>query len=209
MSRNAFAALGVVLVGALLWMVMAWPAHQEDDSAEPIAQAPAPPPPPPPPAAEPEDPAEPAEPPPPAAPAPATAEAPQAKASEPPAEAPAAALPTDMFLEDQGPVAERKREYESEPRDSAANEVESIVRSSFAHPDGAPDLFKSVLCRQTVCKVELRWSQDRLGAYVAGVTRAVVNFDPEVAVSPAGPASADQTRPIEVYLKRRPPAATP
>ncbi|HKP64093.1 MAG TPA: hypothetical protein VJV78_45470, partial [Polyangiales bacterium] len=111
------------------------------------------------------------------------------------------------FLEDQGPFAERKRTFETEPRDSAATGAESMVRAAFNHPDGAPDLFKSVLCRQTVCKVEIRWNSDRLGAYVAGMTRISVDFDPEFASGPGGPPNPDQTRPVTVYLKRKPPAA--
>jgi hypothetical protein len=202
MSRNALAFGGVLLVGALLWMVTAWPARQDDDSADVIPDEPAAPQAPPPPAAEPKPQAEPPAPPP-AAPPPAAPATPQ------PQEQPAPAEPddTDMFREAQGPVAERKRTYESEPRDSAATEAESVVRKAFQHPDGAPDLFKSVLCRQTVCKIELRWTPDRLGAYVAGMTRASVDFEPEIAVSPAGPPGPDQTKPIEVYLKRKPPSA--
>jgi type IV secretory pathway VirB10-like protein len=207
MSRNLLAFAGVLLVGALLWMVSAWPASRDDDSAQPIAdEAPAPAPAPPA-APEPEPPAEPAEPPlaakPPAAPE--APQPPQPPQEQPPPPEPE--VPTDMFLEDQGPVAELKHVYESEPRDSAASAVESVVRAAFAHPDGAPDLFRSVICRQTVCKIDMRWAPDRMGAYVAGMTRASLDFAPEFAVSPAGPAGSDQTRPIVVYLKRKPPTA--
>jgi hypothetical protein len=209
MSRNVLAVAGVLLVGALLWMVTAWPASHDDDSADVVADdPPAPPPPPPPPPAEPEAPAEPAAPPA-AAPTPAAPEAPQPQAQQPQEQPPPAQpdMPTDMFLEDQGPVAERKREYESEPRDSAASEAETKFRAAFAHPDGAPDLFKSVLCRQTVCKIELRWAPDRMGAYVAGMTRSSLEIEGEIAVSPAGKAGSDQSRPIEVYVKRKQPTA--
>jgi hypothetical protein len=115
----------------------------------------------------------------------------------------------DIFAQDTGPVAERRQRFETEPRDSAAATVESFVRAAFAHPDGAPTLFKSVLCRETICKLELRWSADRVGPYVAGITRAMVQFDRQVAASPVGPADADNVRRIEVYLKRAASAAKP
>jgi len=211
MSRNVLAFAGVLLVGALLWMVSAWPAQQDDDSARVIADEPpaVPAPAPPPPAApKPEPAAEPAAPPPPPAAAPPAApEAPQPQQPQDQPPPPEPELPTDMFAQDVGPVAELKRDYESEPRDSAASEAEGTVRAAFAHADGAPDLFRSVLCRQTVCKIELRWAPDRMGAYVAGMTRASVDFAPELGVSPAGPTNSDQTRPLVVYLRRKPPSA--
>jgi hypothetical protein len=200
MSRNAVALGALVLVGGLLWLVTAWPTP-EDDRPDPL---------------EPEAPAA-AAPQPVATPVPVIIGTP-AKAPEPVAEqAPKVEPPKmrqphvpedDMFAKDQGPVAEYKQLYETEPRDSAAHETESAIRAAFTATDGAPDLFKSVLCRQTVCKVELRWSVDRLGAYVAGITRAAVGFNPTVGVTPGGPMGEDHVRPIDVYLKRKPEPTT-
>jgi hypothetical protein len=109
----------------------------------------------------------------------------------------------DMFLEDLGPVSERKRAYASEPRDSAANEAESEIRAAFAFRGVARDLLKSVLCRQSTCKIELRWSQERTEAYIDGIGRALANLEPEIAVSPAGPPGFDLVRPIDVYVRRK------
>jgi hypothetical protein len=209
MSRNAAAVGALVLVGGLLWLVTAWPTP-EDDRPDPL---------------EPEAPAEQPSPQPAAVPAePAIGTPP--KAPEPVAEKPAAAPPAqpqpaqpmrqphappddDMFAKEQGPVAEYKQLYETEPRDSAANVTESEIRAAFSAADGAPDLFKSVLCRQTVCKLDLRWSNDRMGPYIAGITRAAAGgFSPTVAVSPGGPLGDDKVRPIEVYIKRKPITTT-
>jgi hypothetical protein len=208
MTRNAFAVGAVVLVVGLLWVVTTWPTTHDDASLEslgadavpeaeeepepapaPVAVAPAPEP-------EPEQPL-----------AAAPLEAQYQPAPPPPAPAIEEPVP-DMFAEDQGPLAEYKQKYESEPRDSGAGAVESMIRASFAHPDGAPSLFKSVLCRQTICKLELNWAQDRMGAYVAGMTRAVVQMDPQIAVAKAAVAdraSGSGEREIEVYVKRRSP----
>lgn len=110
------------------------------------------------------------------------------------------------LVQQRGPVAERKLTFETEPRDSAAVEVEASIRAAFAQPDSSPELVRSVLCRASVCKVEIYWSQDRMDAYIAGVSRAAASFDGEIAISPAELRS-DRVRPVEVYLKRRSPSA--
>jgi hypothetical protein len=202
MSRNAAAVGALVLVGGLLWVVTAWPTP-EDDRPDPL---------------EPEVPAEQASPQPAAVPVIGTPpKAPEPAAEKPPEPPPAQPQPAqpmrqphappddDMFAKEQGPVAEYKHLYETEPRDSAANLTESEIRAAFSAADGAPDLFKSVLCRQTVCKLDLRWSNDRMGPYIAGITRAAAGgFSASVAVSPGGPMGDDKVRPIEVYIKRKP-----
>jgi hypothetical protein len=200
MSRNAAAVGALVLVGGLLWLVTAWPTPEDDrpDPLEPDAL----------PSAAAVQPAAPA--PveigsPPQAPEPLVAD--KAAPPEPPAMRQPHTPENDIFAKEQGPVADYKRLYETEPRDSNAHETESAIRAAFSNTDGSPDLFKSVLCRQTVCKIELRWSVERMGAYVAGITRATVGFMPSVAVAPGGPPGDDHVRPIDVYLKRKPLAA--
>jgi hypothetical protein len=203
MSRNAAAVGALVLVGGLLWIVTAWPTP-EDDRPDPL---------------EPEAPVAQPSPEPAAVPAaPAIGTPPKQperlaeKPPDPPVQPqPAAPQPPpyareeDMFAKEQGPVAEYKHLYETEPRNSAANETESALRGAFVAADGAPDLFKSVLCRQTVCKLDLRWSNERMGAYIAGMTRvAASGFSATVAVAPGGPIGDDKVRPIEVYIKRKP-----
>jgi len=137
----------------------------------------------------------------------------QSPALPPPAPATEATQPqidppeSNPLIEQRGPVAERKLAYETEPRDSAASEVEGLIRSAFAHTEGSPNLLRSVLCRATVCKIELHWSPDRLDAYIAGVSRAAASFDGEVAIVPAAAMRPDRIRPVDVYLKRLPPAA--
>jgi hypothetical protein len=207
MSRNGAALGALVLVGGLLWLVTAWPTA--DDGAEPSEPEPEAPPPaaapqpepapaaqlPPPVIGTPPKAPEPA--PPPAAPQPAPAPPPENKIQP--------RVPQeDMFATDQGPVAEYKALYDKEPRDSAAHQYENRISSSFWPGDGAPDLFKSVICRTTICKIELRWKADRIGPYVAGLTRAAVHFKDQVAVAAAPPAQDDKERVIDVYIKRKP-----
>jgi hypothetical protein len=71
-----------------------------------------------------------------------------------------------------------------------------------------------VLCRETVCKVEIRWAADRVQPYVAAMKRIGVGdygkaqqgpgFAAPLALSPIGPKDADGVRLVELYLKRKP-----
>lgn len=205
MSRNAAAVGALVLVGALLWLVTAWPTPP--DKPEPAAPEPQPGP-----ALAPEPPVPPEPPvlaPAPKAEEPVAQQPPEAPPQPPPMPAPHTP-PDDMFAREQGPVTEYKAIYDREPRNSNANETEAQIRAAFAPQDGAPDLFRSVICRRTVCKLELDWTNQRLGAYVAGITRATqAGFGTSVAVAPAGPVDEAKVRPISVYIKRVQPSAAP
>jgi hypothetical protein len=205
MSRNGAALGALVLVGGLLWLVTAWPTA-DDDRAEPSEPDPEPPP-----AAAPAAPEPAAQLAPPVigtpvkAPEPAPPPPPEPAPAPPPENKIQPRVPSeDMFAKDQGPVAEYKALYDKEPRDSAAHQYENRISGSFWPGDGAPDLFKSVICRTTICKIELRWKPDRIGPYVAGLTRAAVHFKDQVAVASAAPVADDKERVIDVYIKRKP-----
>lgn len=211
MSRNKMAALFVFVAAAALWLIVAWPsapapeprragASEAGAAADPIAPAP------PPMAAE-------------NTRAGSEAAAPPEPALAPPPTAPTAAaspreLP-ELIQGDQGPVAEYRKLFESEPRSSNADELEMQIRSAFPADDGAPEMFKSVLCRETICRIELRWSQDRRRAWMIGLSRLGrypyknAGFQTPLALSPLDPPSKEGTRLVEVYMKRRPPGQEP
>jgi hypothetical protein len=106
-----------------------------------------------------------------------------------------------------GPIAELKQAFEKEPRDSAAQAPESRIESEFRKSDIAPGLLKSVLCRKSVCKVEVVWTPDRAGAFMAAFTRLSAEFEPDIALDPHGPADAQEQLPVDVYLPRKGAAA--
>jgi hypothetical protein len=212
MSRNVAALGALFIVGALLWLVMAWHAPQAPTDEEPVAQ-------------QEEQPALPNA----VAPQPSAARqaepslAPAAAALAPELEEPPKpqAPPQDPLLvtqpdgtrvfsdqikADKGPVAEYRALYESESRDYAAGQVESVIRNAFTDPDKASDLIKSISCRETICKLEMRWSADRLRPYIAGIQRAEqsVRFKTPFALSPVSPPDGKGVRLVEVYLKRKP-----
>jgi hypothetical protein len=197
MRRIWIAIGGFFLLSAALWVVAIWPTARPEEPLHEIAAAsagrpsvpvpssPTPPPNASPPAAKPASLGEPAEEPP---------VAPQQPPEQP--------IPPDIFAEDQGPVAEYKQRFANEPRDSAATEAERTIRAGFAPNDFAIGLFKSVLCRETICKIEVRMSPERFGPYVAAMTRISLSFDHEIALSPVGTPGPDHTRLLEVYFKR-------
>jgi hypothetical protein len=197
MSRNLVALGAFVLAGGLLWLITEWPAAKDDATAAPAAlDAPASPQPTaaeaqPPSAAKAREPAVPA---------------PQEPEQEP-APAPQVRAPPELIRGDQGPVAEYRKQFETEPRDSTANALEGELRAAFPESDGVPDLIKSVLCRQTICRMEMRWSQDRMRAYILGFTRFQHKIQIPVAVSPVGPKNPDGLQLVEVYMKLKAEAA--
>ncbi|HKP55361.1 MAG TPA: hypothetical protein VJV78_01495 [Polyangiales bacterium] len=199
MSRNLVTLGAFLLVAGVLWVVTEWPAPKEE--VAPLAAA---------------DPSSVVQPPvvaPPPAAAPPAAYQPAPEPEPEPAPAPAADPPApvkprqlpDQIQGDQGPVAEYRAQFQSEPRNSTAIEVESALRGAFQPADGAPDLIKSVLCRQTICRIEMRWSQERMRAYVVGFTRLNKRIQIPVALSPVGPKAKDGVQLVEVYMKLKPP----
>lgn len=199
MSR-LLAGLSVVVVGALLWLALAWRAPTSDLPVA-IDPPPAEPPPlPPSPAAPPAEPA-----PQPTAPVqPEPAEAPTEEPTEPAQEnAPYGRAPDELIRGDQGPVAEYRKQYAVEARNAVSAGLEKQLREGFLASEGGANLIQSVSCRATLCKIEMRWSMANMRAYIAGLTRSRDAWEMPVAVSPVGPKDERGERPVEVYLKRR------
>jgi hypothetical protein len=82
---------------------------------------------------------------------------------------PAAAAPTDpqpahgataIAPDTRGFVDALQDVFDAEPRDSAAGDGERWIRGVFRGAGSPPGLLRFVLCRQTVCRVELRWTAE-------------------------------------------------
>jgi hypothetical protein len=105
----------------------------------------------------------------------------------------------------EGPIAELKQAFETEPRDSAAADVESAVQRAVRELGLTPSLFTSVLCRATVCRLQLRWQPERATQYAMLMTRFVDEFQGHPAVEPGASADPEGTLPLDVYWRRRKP----
>jgi len=190
--------VGLVLAMAAVWAIVAWPAPEPDG---PLGAAGAP--------AEPQPPLTAAAPPSVAAAPEEPATAPEAEREAPPSAAPAAApsapaAEEPLFEHDMGPVAELKQRFSSEPRESAASDAETLIRDAFKPADSPSPVFRSVLCRSSVCKLEVRMAPEQLGAYVAGMTRITEHFDKQLAVTRT--AQRDGEVSLDVYVQRLAPA---
>lgn len=200
MSRNLAALGAVVVVGALLWLVMAWhaPASEDPAALDPTDVPSVTPPPSAAPAPEPSlaAPALPSDP----NPVPAPASVPES----PPHQQQMAIGPDgkrtipEQIQGDQGPVAEYRSLYESETRGSDAASLEATLQKAFTDAPVEADFIKSVSCHETICKIEMRWSMGRMRPYVAGLTRVSKSFIPQVALSPVTAADDKGLRVVEV-----------
>ena len=199
MSRWVLVSLAGA-AGTLLWVMATWPLPPEVETSEqpaadldpePAPDAGLPPPPPP------------------IEPSPVSiVSAPPATSTVQPSAAAGESPETEadrIFSRENGPVEEYKAQFEREPRDSAATEAEQVLRGAFALKDSARPVFRAVLCRETICRIETRLSTETLGAYVAAMTRIVhSNFDAKLASERTSLAEAGEVS-VTVYAKRPAP----
>jgi hypothetical protein len=135
-------------------------------------------------------------------------EPPQAPAPQPPQaeHETAAAVPPKP----DGPVVELKQRFESEPRLSSASQAESLIQGEFAKPYTPPGLLKSVQCRSSVCRVELRWRADRAEGYMGGLMYSYTQLGLQsLATEPLGEPDTDGSSRIDVYMARQEPITVP
>jgi type IV secretory pathway VirB10-like protein len=108
-----------------------------------------------------------------------------------------------------GPVAKMQQAFAEQPRDSAAHDPESRIESEFRRTDIAPGTLKSVLCRASVCKVEVLWTPERAMSFMAAFTRLSADFDPGIAIDPHSMTGTPPQLQVDVYLPRRGAQANP
>ena len=192
MNRNVVLA-AVVALGAVLSLYMAL--SRPEPAPQPQATAPA--------AMEPEPAPAPAPtptpvPPPPPAAAPQPTPPPPAAAENDPTPTPTETKPPVRT----GPLDDLKREYQTEPRASAAHDLEQYIESEFKKPHIPQGLFKSALCRTDVCKVQVHWQPDRNVGYGLALMPLLTTFELSVGVDPDTPDKNGAVE-IDVYLKKR------
>ena len=194
----------VLLVAAGLWWAAASSGDPSGGAPEPVTSETAP-------AAGPAQPSATAESAPPSkaspsipAPPPTAAPVPTSEPAQPPAAEPAPAVEPVPPPAAQGPVDKLKERFASEPRDSGANAVESRIQAAFRDPAIPAGVLGSVLCHKTVCKLEIRWTEDHNTPYMLGLSHLLPDMATDLAISPAGSRDPAGVIPLEVYWGRKP-----
>jgi hypothetical protein len=158
----------------------------------------------PPPAAAPsrraENPADPARPA--SQPAPAPAAPPHPPAAAPNAPRPAAEqapIPPDT----RGFVDALQARFDADPRDANASQTETDIRKLYRAPRMPDGILRSVVCRQSVCRLDLHWSADNDEAY-RDVLDYLANDNAKFIATRARPQDKYGTVEVEAYWIRRP-----
>jgi hypothetical protein len=132
-----------------------------------------------------------------------------------PAHAPPTGPPADYMPSERGPIAEYQALYDRHARDSAATEVEDAIRTAFGRST-QPDLLHSASCHESICKVLIRWTPERVRDYVAAMRGLALGtawppgqpgFETQIAITTASQKDKAGGRLVELYLKRRSPSA--
>jgi hypothetical protein len=143
----------------------------------------------------------------PAAPEPASAQVPHPEpgADEEHAAPPTAAIGTEavMLPVRAGPLDELKHAFETEPRASTARDLELRVEAELKKPDIPAGLFRSVLCRSSVCRIQMRWRPERVAGYNIALVRMLHIFGMGVGADPAAPDKDNEVE-LDMYMKRAP-----
>lgn len=197
----------VVVVGLILiWSLLRWDPVDKPEEAESE---------PPPPAAEPAlaanrvEPVEPAASPDEPAPAPAPTPAPE----PPPVKDNANNAAAWPVPEMGGPIHEYKNQFESEPTDSNAVAAESAIHTGFSGQALSSGLLDSVLCHTLVCRVRMRWTQERAVHFMGGLMHVVtdpadnVEFENTLAIDQPQDPNAAGERMVDVYVRLKKPVA--
>jgi hypothetical protein len=126
--------------------------------------------------------------------------------AEPDNEPTGAAVQDAPLPKTQGPVAELKTAFDSEPRDALwAKDAESKIATVFSGEDMPEALLDKSACQKTVCRVDLTWSQENAAPYLDAVEELHKAFGTDYAIDPHAPADkeGEDALAIHVYVMRK------
>jgi hypothetical protein len=198
-SRRPFVIAALVVLAALLWWLALSRRDGPDDALPGLGKGPvelspfagprAPTPPGAPRDTEPIEPVEPVEPSP-AVPAPPAEEA----VEQPMAAAP---IPPDT----RGFVDALAQSFDGAPRASDAGAIEGSIRRLFRGDDVPSGMLRAVLCRQAVCKLELRWTAEHDAAYQRAMNELISGNAKNLATRAEEPDQSGAVR-VDAYWLR-------
>lgn len=136
-------------------------------------------------------------------PAPAPAEPPQPPAAAPSAQQQPAADQAPIPPDTRGFVDALQGRFDAETRDATANQAEIAIRKLYRAPRMPDGLLRSVVCRQSVCRIDLHWSPENDEAY-RDVFDYLANDNAKLVATRARPQDKYGTVEVEAYWIRRP-----
>jgi hypothetical protein len=131
----------------------------------------------------------------------APAPAPAAPAAPDPPPAAAARIP--IAPDTRGFIDALQTRFEADPRDSAAGETEIAIRKLYRAPNMPDGLLRTVLCRKSVCKLDLHWSVEHDEAYREVLDYLADDNAKNIATRARDP-DKNGTVEVEAYWIRRP-----
>lgn len=116
-----------------------------------------------------------------------------------------------------GPVPALRSAFDSEPRDALwAKDAEARIASILSGGDMPESFFEKAACQKTVCRVEVRWSQENAAPYLDAYEELHQAFGADIAVDPQAPAAPpsepaapaaenaeEPPLPVHVYVMRK------
>jgi hypothetical protein len=129
-------------------------------------------------------------------------------------EEPAAAEPAPPPTK-AGPVPALRSAFDSEPRDALwAKDTETKIAAMLSGGDMPESLFDKAACQKTVCRVDVRWSQENAAPYLDAYEELHQAFGADIAVDPQaaepaqgaeqGAANTDELAlAVHVYVMRK------
>jgi hypothetical protein len=112
-----------------------------------------------------------------------------------------------------GPVPAMRSAFDSEPRDALwAKDTEAKIASMLTGGDMPDAFFEKAACQKTVCRVDVRWSQENAAPYLDAYEELHQAFGTDIAVDPQAPEAAPPAEPangeqlalaVHVYVMRK------
>lgn len=98
-----------------------------------------------------------------------------------------------------GPIAALKVRFGDESPSATSKQAEQQLTAALQRTGPPPHSLEDVVCRRTVCRISWRWKAEHVIPYGQALG-ALRSFDAHPGIEAAGPADADNSRPVAIYV---------
>lgn len=98
-----------------------------------------------------------------------------------------------------GPIAALKVRFGNESPTGTSKQSEQQLTAALQRMGPPPQSLEDVVCRRSVCRVSWRWKAEHVIPYGQALG-ALRSFDANPGIDAAGPANADNSRPVAIYV---------